>query len=312
MFSNFSIVSPGRTGSTLLAKVLMSDIRIVGLNELIEPLEPNLFLSPDILNIDAPYYWELLSRPRPDYIIDLWSKSPNSEVLFLPSSQQPSTLLSYCIPLLSPDSPISFFNELRYWFHNSPNLSIHKSSAEEIFHQFCQHIVQLTSAKCIFERTGGGSHMINNLSIFFRGNILLNLRNPSDILESMFKHSVFKLYSNVLQSRMNLSLSPEDRICNLLLYFTEPIVKYLKSNPTHEVPLIDYDNFCQDPYSNLAYIYENLIHLPFDSSIVNSVVSSIRKPAKTETYILKSCSTSFSQRIVATFDYIYEHSFVIP
>ncbi len=286
--TKFAIVSPGRTGSTLFSTLLSKDPRLLGFNELIEPIEDNPFFSSDLPCSSPEQFFLILNQTRPKYIVDLWERSLNKEVLFNPIQDSPTTFLCYTLPsLCSFSSPLVLKKALfdlfcQYLLSNQ----VHSSTPSAYFNAFTSFLLRFFNKSIIFERTGGGSREIFNLYTHFEKNIVVNLRAPSKILESFSKHIVFTTYARQLDYRFGRTFHQHNSFLHLLIYLLRPISDFA-SEYSQTFYLLNYESLCSSPKSTISSFYRKFLDLAPPSNL-NFIINDVKMTSVSSSFLTRA------------------------
>lgn len=183
------IISSGRTGSTLLARMLNRHPELVIISDLFEPVGDEPYFHPE-WNVNGAEFWKIISRPSFPQRIKSWRRKPNAELLFLPDDDNlVSLLLSYTIPFIS-DEPMKFFYELEKEVAAFP-----KDNMTGQMIRLFDHLRDKIGKSLWVERTGGSlPHAEKIMRLWPDAKIVHNIRDPREIAISMMKGSFFRLY----------------------------------------------------------------------------------------------------------------------
>ena len=107
------VLSAGRTGSTLLAKMINRHPGLLCVSDLFEPVGEVPYFDAKRI-VDGQEFFKILSLPSYKQRIKYWRKQPNAELLFLhEDDNMVSLLLSYTLPFLTDGKPMDLFHELQ-------------------------------------------------------------------------------------------------------------------------------------------------------------------------------------------------------
>ncbi len=102
------IVSSGRTGSTLIARILNKHKDICVISDLIEPIGDNNFIERNIY-ITNKKFFNLISRKTSLSRIYYWRRKKTKELLYLPKNDKDISCLNcYTIPFVFNDVKKTF------------------------------------------------------------------------------------------------------------------------------------------------------------------------------------------------------------
>ena len=112
------IISSGRTGSTLISKILNKHKDICIISDLIEPIGNNKFLEKNI-SISQKKFFDLISRKTSLSRIYFWRKRKTKELLYLPKKDSDVSCLNcYTIPFVFDDVK-TIFNQIKKKFSSN-------------------------------------------------------------------------------------------------------------------------------------------------------------------------------------------------
>lgn len=183
-------VSPGRTGSTFLARMLNDHPRILIVSDLFEPLGPNHYFNLNI-KMSGKQFFKLMSRPSVKPRLQYWKVSSNTERLFYPTDDRlVSLLLCYTIPFLEPHHPMELFNKLKKEVTAFPPAT----PAEHTLRFF--DVLRGHFHKEIWvERTGGSLPQIDKIvNTWPDAKYIYNYRDGRETAISMQRHAIFRMY----------------------------------------------------------------------------------------------------------------------
>ena len=102
------VVSPGRTGSTFLARFLNDHPKIVVISDLFEPLGPNPYFDKKS-RMSGEKFFKIMSRHAVEPRKRFWKFDSNVERLFYPENEElVSLMMCYSIPFLT-DKPMRLY-----------------------------------------------------------------------------------------------------------------------------------------------------------------------------------------------------------
>ena len=184
------IVSSGRTGSTLISRILNNHKKICIISDLIEPVGDNRFFE-DNKKVSSFEFFNLISRRTSLSRIYYWRKKKTKELLYLPKEDNNISCLNcYTIPFVFKNVPKTF-NELKKKFSNRNNC---KKKSEHLAN-FFEFFKNKAKKKIYVERTGGALHHIDKILKFYpNSKIVLNLRDPIETAISMRNYPFFRMY----------------------------------------------------------------------------------------------------------------------
>ena len=106
------VVSSGRSGSTLLARMIQRHPRLLCVSDLFEPVGEVPYFDRSTV-VDGRAFFDLLKRPSFPQRIAFWRQQPTGELLFLPEDDEMvSLLVSYTLAFLTDGEPMALYREL--------------------------------------------------------------------------------------------------------------------------------------------------------------------------------------------------------
>ena len=191
------ILSSGRTGSTLISKILNSHKDICLISDLIEPVGDNRFIEQN-KKITNEKFYNLISRKTSKSRIYYWRKKRTKELLYLPREDNDVSLLNcYTLPFIFKDH-LNKRIKIKDKFLKKKKT---KKNSQHLLDFFNLLKVQ-SKKKKIVERTGGALHHIDKiLKLFPKAKIILNLRNPLETAISMRNYPFFRMYELMLKNK---------------------------------------------------------------------------------------------------------------
>lgn len=189
------ILSSGRTGSTLISKILNKHKDICIISDLIEPVGDNRFFERNT-KISQKSFFNLVSRQTSLCRIYYWRKKKTKELLFLPNQDKDVSCLNcYTIPFIFKNKVEKIYDLLKKNF-NSEIVFKKKSSHLIDFFEFFKKKV---NKKIYVERTGGALHHVNKMIKFYpQAKFILNLRDPVETCISMRNYPFFRMYEEMI------------------------------------------------------------------------------------------------------------------
>jgi len=183
------VVSSGRTGSTLLAKMIHRHPEMLCVSDIFEPIGEIPFFAQDKLCTGREFF-QVLSQPSLKQRIAYWRKQPTTELLFMPKEDElVSLLLCYTLPFVS-KQPMVLFQELKEAMEErEPDTMVGH------FVGFFDWLRERFGRSIWVERTGGSlPHMKQILDTWPDAKIIHNYRDPRETAISMMTGSFFRLY----------------------------------------------------------------------------------------------------------------------
>ncbi len=184
------VVSSGRAGSTLLAKMIQRHPRLLCVSDIFEPVGEIPYFDRQRL-VDGKAFFAVLSSPSFKQRIKYWREQPTGELLFLPEDDdQVSLLLSYALPFLVGGDPMPLYEELEQAFGNRGDASM----ADHLIYCF-DWLRERFGRDLWVERTGGSlPHMRKIIETWPDAKIIHNFRDTRETAISMMTGSFFRLY----------------------------------------------------------------------------------------------------------------------
>ena len=192
------LLSSGRTGSTLISKILNKHKDICIISDLIEPVGDNQFLENNI-KLTQKKFFELISRQTSLCRIYFWRKKKTKELLHLPvRDKDVSCLNCYTIPFTFKNNVNKIFKLLKKKFSNEVTL---KKKSNHLI-DFFEFFKKKTNKKIYVERTGGALHHVNKMIKFYpNAKFILNLRDPIETSISMRNYPFFRMYEQMKKNK---------------------------------------------------------------------------------------------------------------
>jgi hypothetical protein len=183
------IVTSGRTGSTLLAKMINRHPAILCASDIFEPVGDNPFFEPRVVN--GKEFFRLLSKPSHPARIRFWRQQPTDELLFLhPDDQHVSLLLSYTLPFLTGGSPMSLYEEVKEHFRQ-----VKPRQIPDHLLLFFDWLRDRYQKSLWVERTGGSlPHTKKIIDTWPSAKVVFYYRDPRETAISMMHNDFFRLY----------------------------------------------------------------------------------------------------------------------
>ncbi len=184
------VVSSGRAGSTLLARMIHRHPRLLCVSDIFEPVGEIPYFDQG-RRVTGKEFFEILSAPSFKQRIAYWRAQPTTELLFLPEDDQMvSLLLTYALPFVAGSEPMGLYRELEAaaagWQENSmPGHLIH----------FFEWLRDHYKKDLWVERTGGSlPHMKQIIDTWPNAKIVHSYRDTRETAISMMTGSFFRLY----------------------------------------------------------------------------------------------------------------------
>lgn len=277
------VVSSGRAGSTLLAKMINRHPDLLCVSDIFEPVGEIPYFDRD-KRVDGREFFRILSAPSFPQRIKYWRDQPTAELLFLPEDDNlVSLLLSYTIPFLDKEDPMGLFDELRQaiesWQEDSmPGHLIH----------FFDWLRDRFGKSLWVERTGGSlPHMQQILDTWPDAKVIHNFRDTRETAISMMKGSFFRLY---LELEKNPALGewdstympPLEEMGTMLNRWIVDAVAALEAFPEDRKMDLTFENLTEDTEATLlrfaSFVFDRE-PTPEDRAWAQAEVAVIRKPS---------------------------------
>ncbi len=184
------MLSSGRAGSTLLARMIQSHPELLCVSDLFEPVGEEPYFDRARV-VSGREFFAILSRPSYPQRIAYWRQCPTAELLFLhPEDEMVSLLTSYTLPFLTGGDPMALYEE----------------AGEEVARwgeaPIADHLVAFFDwlrdrfwARRWVERTGGSlPHARRILEVWPDAKVVHNYRDTREVAISMLTGSFFRLY----------------------------------------------------------------------------------------------------------------------
>lgn len=271
------IVSSGRTGSTLIAKILNKHKDICIISDLIEPVGDNKFIDKNTY-ITNKKFFNLISRKTSLSRIYYWRRKKTKELLYLPKNDEDISCLNcYTIPFVFKNVK-NIFEEIKKNFC----INLKKKRKSEHLKDFFYFFKKRTKKKLYIERTGGALHHIDKIINFYPdAKIILNLRNPLETAISMRNYPFFRMYELMRNNRnlfrWNFNKKKNYKVFGKMLNdWYLKFFKYKKKIPNTNFFFFSYEQLMLDPEK----ILKNLILFILDKKKINRYTKNFIKMHK--------------------------------
>lgn len=183
------VVSPGRTGSTFLARFLNDHPKIVVISDLFEPLGPNPYFDKKS-RMSGEKFFKIMSRHAVEPRKRFWKFDSNVERLFYPENEElVSLMMCYSIPFLT-DKPMRLYEKMKEKFFELP-----ESTPAELTLNFFDLLRRHFNKDIWVERTGGSIPEIDKIvNTWPDAKYVYNFRDGRETAISMSKHPMFNMY----------------------------------------------------------------------------------------------------------------------
>ncbi len=184
------VVSSGRAGSTLLAKMIHRHPELICISDIFEPVGEIPFFDRE-RQVDGQEFFRVLSQPSFPQRIKYWREQPTSELLYLPEDDEMvSLLVTYALPFITGGDPMPLFAEVEEAFKARGQASM----ADHLIY-FCDWLRDRFDRSLWVERTGGSlPHMRRIIETWPDARIIHNFRDTRETAISMMTGSFFRLY----------------------------------------------------------------------------------------------------------------------
>ncbi|MEM7349850.1 MAG: sulfotransferase [Acidobacteriota bacterium] len=184
------VVSSGRAGSTLLAKMIHRHPQLLCVSDIFEPVGEIPYFDRQ-KRVDGKAFFDILSAPSFKQRIKFWRDRPTTELLFLPEDDEMvSLLLSYTLPFLAGKDPMPLYDELK-----EATESLESDSMPNHLIRCFDWLRDRFQKELWVERTGGSlPHMRQIIETWPNAKIVHNFRDTRETAISMMTGSFFRLY----------------------------------------------------------------------------------------------------------------------
>lgn len=184
------VLSSGRAGSTLLARMLHRHPDLLCVSDLFEPVGEEPYFDAEHV-VSGAEFLEVLSRPSLPDRIRYWRSRPTDELLYLPPDDEDvSLLMSYTLPFLTGGDPSELYEQLREAVAGFPPAPMPQQLL-----RFFDWLRDRFGQQRWVERTGGSlPHTERFLETWPEGRYVHSYRDPRETAISMMTGSFFRLY----------------------------------------------------------------------------------------------------------------------
>ena len=184
------VVSSGRAGSTLLARMIHRHPRLLVASDIFEPVGEIPYFDRG-RRVSGQEFFRVLSAPSFKQRIAYWRSRPTDELLHLPADDRMVSLLfCYTLPFLTGGNPTSLYGELEAAASSWPE----DSMPGHLIHVFAW-LRDRYGKDLWVERTGGSlPHMRRIIETWPDAKIVHNYRDCRETAISMMTGSFFRLY----------------------------------------------------------------------------------------------------------------------
>jgi hypothetical protein len=255
------VVSSGRAGSTLLARMIHRHPRLLCVSDLFEPVGEVPYFDRRRV-VDGEGFFRVLASPSFPQRIAYWRAQPTSELLFLHEDDDMVSLLtSYTLPFLTGGDPMGLFEELR----EATAKLAEASMADQLIRVF-DWLRDRFGKQLWVERTGGSlPHMRQILETWPDAKVIHNFRDPRETAISMMTGSFFRLYLE-LEKNPDLDawdwdrMPPRTQMAKMLNRWMVDGVAALDGFPRDQQMSLSYEQLMKDTAGTLL----ELIRFFFD------------------------------------------------
>jgi len=254
-------MSSGRTGSTLISKIINAHKDICIISDLIEPIGDNRFIKKNNLITNKEYY-NLINRKTSKSRIYYWRKFKTKELLYLPKNDNDVSLLNcYTLPFLF-KNPKEYKIKIEKEFLKKNSL---KKKSKHLIDYF-NLLKKKTKKKFFVERTGGALHHIDKILNFYpNAKIILNLRDPLETSISMRNYPFFRMYE-LMQKNKNLHIWNYKKFKNYNFYgkmlnnWYLKFFKHFKKIKKSNFKFYNYESLINNPEETLTEILKFILN----------------------------------------------------
>lgn len=246
------VVSSGRSGSTLLAKMINRHPQILCVSDLFEPVGDIPYFKQE-LRVNGEDFFKTLSSPSLKQRIKYWRNRPTSELLFMPEDDNMvSLLLTYTLPFVTDGKPMDLYlkleEETRNWEEDSmPNQLL----------RFFDWLRDQGEKELWVERTGGSlPHMKQMIETWPSAKFIYNYRDCRETAISMMTGSFFRLYLALTQNPEldewdETYMPPLGEMGAMLNQWVVDAVAALEGVPDHQKWELRYEDLLDDTEATL-------------------------------------------------------------
>ncbi len=246
------VVSSGRAGSTLLARMIHRHPRLLCVSDIFEPVGEIPYFDRE-RRVDGKSFFNILSAPSFQQRIDYWRSQPTSELLFLPEDDRMvSLLLTYALPFVAGSDPMGLFRELEA---AAQGWAVDSMPGHLI--RFFDWLRVRYGKDLWVERTGGSlPHMKQIIETWPDAKIVHSYRDTRETAISMMTGSFFRLYLE-LEKNPNLgewdwSVMPEvEEMAAMLNRWVVDAVAALEAVPAERRLNLAYEDLVDKPARTL-------------------------------------------------------------
>ncbi len=280
------VLSSGRSGSTLLARLIHRHPQLLCISDLFEPVGEIPYFDRTSL-VSGEEFLAILSRPSFPQRIAYWRQQPTDELLFLPDDDNlVSLLLSYTLAFLTNHQPMALFAELEAACAAYPE----DVMANHLL-RFFDWLRDRFSSQLWVERTGGSlPHTEKILATWPDAKIVHNFRDPRETALSMMTGSFFRLYLE-LEKNPDLGdwdwsvMPPIEEMGTMLNRWFVNALNALEQFPGDRQMNLAFEDLQSDPRATLLGLSGFLFDRPGrptaeDLAWAEGACSIIRKPPK--------------------------------
>jgi hypothetical protein len=184
------VVSSGRAGSTLLARMIHRHPKLLCISDLFEPVGDVPYFDRQHV-VSGPEFFRILSLPSFPQRIQFWRERPTSELLHLPDDDNMVSLLAtYTLPFVTGGDPMELYGELEV-----ATATFGEATMADHMIRFFDWLRDRYGAQKWVERTGGSlPHARKIVETWPHAKIVHNYRDCRETAISMLSGSFFKLY----------------------------------------------------------------------------------------------------------------------
>ena len=256
------VLTSGRAGSTLLARLLHTHRELAVVSDLLEPAERDPYYDRRLV-IDGEEFWRLLSRTALPQRVEHWRSGANTDLLFLPErTEDLSLLMAYTLPFLDPTDPWGLHAELGAAVRDRPALP-----APDHFLFVCRWVRDRRGATAWIERTGGSlPHAEAIVEAWPDARYIVLSRDPAETALSMTTGSFFRLCLAVEHRNAEGWLEPRYSdpvaLAAMVDRWTERAERALAAVPDHQILRLTYERLTEDPVGALTAVVAFALRRP--------------------------------------------------
>lgn len=298
------VLTSGRSGSTLLARLLHQHPDLVVVSDLIEPAFEEYYFDRHLV-LDGDEFWALLSRRAAIERVEYWRRRRTDELLYLPDADDDvSLLMAYTLPFLA-DDPWRLRGELQ-----AAVSGWQRRSAPEHFVAVLEFLRDRFDGVTWVERTGGSlPHAPAIIAAWPDARFVALHRDPVETAISMSTGSFFRLCLANEAGRPNDWLDPQFAdpvaLASMLDRWSVAAEAAIGTVPAERVFRLTFERLTDEPAEALTDIVEFVLERPATADDVAWARKSgamVQAPRRVASGLATSARTAIAQACAATGD----------